>query len=91
MFADNFSIGPIWNLHEEPGLSNRNYWLKNHLLFEEDEWEQQAKYMREVHSKLNTISEKIPIYIWTCDNAHEQIGLRMALFLLKEKKTQFIA
>jgi Domain of unknown function (DUF1835) len=31
-FSDMFSIGPIWQLHDNVGLNQRYEWIKNHLI-----------------------------------------------------------
>src|SRR5690554_957349 len=35
-FSDMFSIGPVWQLHDEVGLNQRYKWIKNHLIFDDD-------------------------------------------------------
>lgn len=38
-----------------------------------------------VRAQIDAIPEDIPINIWYGGNSHEQTGLRLALYLLKEK------
>ena len=39
-------------------------------------------------NEINSISEDVPITIWTGENSHEQTGLRFVLHLLKERKNK---
>ncbi|MFC7063727.1 DUF1835 domain-containing protein [Halobacillus seohaensis] len=82
---DTFSIGPTWRLSEKEGLNERYQWLEDHLIFEgEDVGDLKDK----LHaSLLNTqsIPSHLPIYIWTGNNAHEQVGLRLVMYLLNEQ------
>ena len=83
--SDNFSIGPVWQLHNEKGLSHRYNWLKNHIIIDD---EFIVNYQVEFNStvlKINCIPKNIPIIIWIGENAHEQTALRYILYLLKEK------
>lgn len=86
-FSDQFSIGPVWRLHEEAGKKARFHWMKNVTKFEDFDLYKQ-RFKKTVHQILS-IPEGVPITIWTADNAHEQTGLRYVLFLLKKRKNDF--
>ena len=36
-FSDLFSIGPIWNLHNLQGISNRSKWFRNHIIIDDED------------------------------------------------------
>ncbi|KQL50533.1 hypothetical protein AN964_23025 [Heyndrickxia shackletonii] len=84
-FWDTFSIGPIWKLHEENGVKSRFEWMKKCISDEYDEFPDYKKRFRKTINEIASIPEGTQITIWTSDNAHEQIGMRMAMYLLKEK------
>ncbi|MGD7009764.1 DUF1835 domain-containing protein [Metabacillus sp. 84] len=80
------SVGPVWNLHEESGIGNRQEWIEERFLFENDEDREMEKHrLIEALAEINSIPEKTPVWIWAGDNAHEQAGLRLSLYLLKDK------
>lgn len=90
-FLDDFSIGPVWHLDSEIGITKRYEWLKNHINFEEN------KDITKFHNNFNnacleikTIPKNIPIIIWIGESSDEQTGLRYVLQLLKNKANDII-
>lgn len=83
-FWDQFSIGPIWQLHEEKGVNARFNWMKD-VMNDENEEFLYMKVFRKSVNQLNAIPDDVPIIIWIADNSHEQTGLRYVLHLLKNK------
>lgn len=88
-FPDFFAVGPIWALHQEVGRKYRHEWLKDHLNYSDDylEEEYENRFSKTL-AEIDGLSNKIPIVIWTAENANEQTGLRYLLYLLKEKKNK---
>ncbi|MBO1513562.1 DUF1835 domain-containing protein [Metabacillus bambusae] len=84
-FWDMFSIGPVWQLHEESGKEARFEWMKKIITDEYDEFLDYKKGFEKTINQINSIPEGVHITIWTSDNAHEQTGLRFVVYLLKEK------
>ena len=84
-FWDIFSIGPVWQLHEENGVKSRFEWMKNCISAEYDEFPDYKQRFEKAINEINSIPEGVHITIWTSDNAHEQTGLRFVVYLLKEK------
>ncbi|WP_438350620.1 DUF1835 domain-containing protein [Paenibacillus sp. FA6] len=86
-FRDLFSIGPIMHLDKEEGQQNRLHWMMERIpdyrLYGVINHDHQIERMIEV---LATIPEDKSVTIWCGDNAHDQTGLRFALYLLKERK-----
>ena len=85
-FRDQFMIGPLWQLHEEAGRAHRMEWLKDHINYEvdDDDWDYDA-YHQSIMEQIGQIPTEASIVIWSGNNAHDQIGLRYALYLLREK------
>ena len=86
-FFDMFSIGPIWKLQDEAGRTYRYEWLRNHINLEDDylDEEDYEESFKDILHQINAIPEQVPIIIWNGENAHEQTGVRYALYLLHKK------
>ncbi|MBS4745198.1 hypothetical protein B9G52_16495 [Bacillus safensis] len=87
-FDDIYSIGPLLHLHEDEGQANRIEWLRNVM---SNEYGYSDDMVNDQHRMLQQIKETTAgsrILIWTGSNAHEQIGLRYAVYLLKEKSIE---
>lgn len=84
-FSDTFSIGPIWRLHTEEGMKNRKDWLFYNLNVDEEYMDDYKEEFARIRAQIEAIPDETPITIWYGDNGHEQTGLRLALYLLKEK------
>ncbi|WP_144510087.1 DUF1835 domain-containing protein [Bacillus sp. FJAT-22090] len=85
-FSDQFSIGPVHQLHTEKGLEQRKKWLFLHINLDEEFIDTYIDEFQQALTEIRNIPEHIPIYIWTANNAHEQAGVRLVLHILKEKK-----
>ncbi|RSL35095.1 DUF1835 domain-containing protein [Salibacterium salarium] len=89
-FSDIFSVGPIWQLHEKVGLSNRYEWLKNHINMDDEILDNYQDEFNNTISEINEIPNDTPIIIWFGENAHEQTALRYVLYILKEKTNDIL-
>ena len=87
-FPIDFSIGPIRNVNENSGIKSYFTWLENsyHTVWGNFE-DNQTMYQQSLQ-KLADIKHGDQVTIWTCENATEQIGLRIICNLLKEKKVE---
>ncbi|MBD8069717.1 DUF1835 domain-containing protein [Bacillus sp. PS06] len=83
-FRDIFSIGPIEQLHERSGQERRIHWM-NKVMNADDDFPDYLTGFYNTINLITSIPEHVPIMIWTSDSAHEQMGLRYALYLLKDK------
>ncbi|MCA1055688.1 DUF1835 domain-containing protein [Rossellomorea aquimaris] len=83
---DQFSVGPIKDLHVEKGLNERFRWKHTHLTNEWNELEECERNYKKMWVGLDKIPKGEPITMWVGENAHEQTGLRYGVFLLKERK-----
>lgn len=85
-FRDMFSIGPVWQLHEENGVQSRFEWMKKCMGDEyDDDYTDYTQNFEKVIKQINSIPEGVHVTIWTSENAHEQTGLRFIVYLLKDK------
>lgn len=86
-FNEMFSIGPITHLEKEEGQQNRLQWLTDRFACYTHQYfhnrENQIANMMETISK---IPESNSITIWCGDNAHDQVGMRFAVYLFRERK-----
>ncbi|MCP3742899.1 DUF1835 domain-containing protein [Paenibacillus sp. A3M_27_13] len=87
-FNDQFSIGPLWRLETSEGQENRHSWLAERMMhyefFHYANWEQRIEQMMVT---LSEIPDDKSITIWCGSNADEQVGLRFALYLLRNRAT----
>lgn len=85
-FPIDFSVGPITNIHKKSGSKHYFTWMKSTF---DTMWscpeEDEIAYERALQ-QLVEIKPGDELTIWTCENAAEQIGLRICLYLLKDKE-----
>lgn len=84
-FWDILSIGPVWQLHEEIGVHSRFQWVEKCLSDEFGEYRDYTQAFEKVLAQIRSIPEGEHVVIWAGDNAHEQTGLRLVLYLLQGK------
>lgn len=86
-FNDFFSVGPIADLHSLEGQRHREMWLMEH---DRDSYHSslvnQEHQIKQMIEELRKVQENKTVVIWCADNAHDQTGLRFALFLMRERK-----
>lgn len=87
-FHDIYSIGPLLHLHEHEGQENRIEWLRNVISNEFGHFDDMVTDQHRMLQQIKDIKDGTRILIWTGSNAHEQIGLRYAIYLLKEKNIE---
>ncbi|MFD1927775.1 DUF1835 domain-containing protein [Sporosarcina siberiensis] len=86
-FREVFSVGPVLRLHEEAGRQLRSKWQDNNLNYKLEDSSEYHKLFTQALNEVFAIPEESQIVIWTGSNAHEQTGLRFALYLLQGKCT----
>lgn len=89
-FSDMFSIGPVWQLHNNVGLNHRYQWIKNHLIIDDDYIDEYQHNLHHTTSMIHAIPKNTKIIIWVGENSHEQTALRYVLYLLKDKNNDII-
>ncbi|QRY35773.1 DUF1835 domain-containing protein [Bacillus sp. PDNC022] len=87
-FNDIYSIGPLLQLHEHKGQANRIEWLRNVMSNEFGHFDDMVNDQHKMLQQIKEIKAGSRILIWAGSNAHEQIGLRYAVYLLKEKSIE---
>ncbi|EON70360.1 hypothetical protein H131_21652 [Lysinibacillus sphaericus OT4b.31] len=85
MLPTNFSIGPLKDLHKVSGIEARFEWFQERYNPEDDCLQLYKNSMFEAVEKIKDIPPHQDIIIWTCQNAHEQTGLRLVLAMLENK------
>ncbi|MBY0222646.1 DUF1835 domain-containing protein [Sporosarcina aquimarina] len=90
VLSDNFSVGPIESLHTRKGLESRFQWFKEnyHPFF--DDFKQYKAGMVKAVEKIKAITPDQQVVIWTGENAAEQTGLRIVLYLLDKKPNKVL-
>ncbi|MCR8842264.1 DUF1835 domain-containing protein [Paenibacillus sp. SC116] len=88
---DHFAYGPLWHFHEREGLMRRWEWLQDHIHPGDDD-DRDSIFRSNEH--LMQQFERIPptgsVYVWGANNAHEQSGLRYAIYLLRDKSNHVV-
>ncbi|PAC80737.1 hypothetical protein CHI05_15675 [Bacillus sp. 7788] len=87
-FDDIYSIGPLLHLHGREGQAKRKEWLRNVMSNEFGDFDDMVNDQHRLLQQIKHIKDDTRILIWTGNNAHEQIGLRYAIYLLKEKNIE---
>lgn len=81
-----FSVGPISGIDEENGIQQHFDWLNSSFNIRNDHSTYQEETYRQSLEKLKSLKEGEQVTIWTCENASEQIGLRLFCLLVTDKK-----
>ena len=87
-FPVDFSIGPVADIDQDPGIHRHFQWQRETLRSVFGEPVDDESRYREALRQLRDIPSGSPVTIWTCNNASEQFGLRLALLLLKDRQLQ---
>lgn len=90
VFREQFSIGPLWQLHEEAGKAYRAEWFRDHISIEVDVDDYDFVYDQKITEQINCIPAEATIVVWSGNNAHDQAGLRYALYLLRDKPNRVV-
>lgn len=80
----NFSIGPLKDIHTAAGIEARFQWLRERSITNNDDLELLQRQTMEAIEHIKNSPPHLDIIIWTCQNAHEQIGLRLILAILED-------
>ena len=85
VLPDILSVGPIESLHTKKGIENRFQWFKENYRNDLNYLEEYKRDMFKAIEEIKAILPSQQIIIWTCENAAEQTGLRIVLYLLQNK------
>lgn len=84
-FDDIYSIGPLTHLHERQGQETRMEWLRHVMSNEFGRFDDMVIDQQKMIQQVKDVKDGSHMMIWIGNNAHEQIGLRFAIYLLKGK------
>jgi len=83
---ENYAIGPLNDLDSPEGRKARSNWFRDNIAEAiEDYSEFEAEY-NELLDEIEQIPEQAEVIVWTGSNACEQIGMRHAIHLLRNKR-----
>ncbi|WP_229521929.1 DUF1835 domain-containing protein [Paenibacillus monticola] len=85
---DRFSMGPLWQLDKEAGRLNRSQWFRDNINDGYDDVDNDGaeSYYRILTEQMAGIPDQASIVIWSGNNAYEQVGLRYAVYLLRNRR-----
>ncbi|MCT1904879.1 DUF1835 domain-containing protein [Oceanobacillus sojae] len=86
-FPIDFSVGPITNIHQPGGIKVHFAWKASCFQEVQNFHADQSDY-QEALEQLAEIKDGDQLTIWTCENASEQIGLRIICYLLSGKDVE---
>ncbi|WP_409344433.1 DUF1835 domain-containing protein [Paenibacillus sp. MBLB4367] len=92
-FRDLFSIGPLWRLHEEAGRLERSRWFRDNIndgCEDGDRDRDDEAYYHKISEQFAKIPAEASVVIWSGHNAHEQVGLRYAVYLLRNRRNDIV-
>ncbi|MNV37771.1 hypothetical protein D3C71_1293030 [compost metagenome] len=88
-FRDQYSIGPLWQLHEDAGRAHRGEWFRDNINDGRDYADYyDVTYHQRLTEQISQIPSEASIVIWSGKNVHEQVGLRYAVYLLRKSQNQ---
>ncbi|MGE7686423.1 DUF1835 domain-containing protein [Peribacillus simplex] len=85
VLPDILSVGPIESLQTKEGIENRFQWFKENYRDDFKNLEEYKQGMLKAIEKIKAIPPYQKVIIWTCENAAEQTGLRIVLYILQNK------
>lgn len=86
-FNELFSVGPISDLDTTAGQQKRLIWMMEHDGdYSYSQHSNPEHQLSNMVKTLQSIPDDKTIVIWCADNAHDQTGLRFALYLLRERE-----
>ncbi|WP_455663069.1 DUF1835 domain-containing protein [Pradoshia sp.] len=88
VFPDLLSVGPIKALQTQEGMENRYQWFKKNYRDDFNEMDEYKQGMLQALEKIKKIPAYQKVIIWTCENAAEQTGLRIVLYLLQDNENE---
>lgn len=83
-----FSVGPINAIHEEEGIRRHFEWLDSSFNFRNDQFAQLEETYRQSLEKVRRLKDGEQVTLWTCENAAEQIGIRLVCYLIAGKNVE---
>jgi hypothetical protein len=88
--AENYAIGPLYNLDSLEGRKARSEWFRNNISEAFESYTDFEDEYQDVMHKIGLIPEQAKIIIWSSKNALEQIGMRHVLYLMRKKSNTIV-
>nr|WP_239586766.1 DUF1835 domain-containing protein [Shouchella xiaoxiensis] len=85
VLPENLAVGPVKSLHTKEGIDHRYQWLKDNFRDYFSEIDEDRERTLMALEKVKNIEPHQQVIIWTSENAAEQTGLRIVLYLLQNK------
>ncbi len=85
VWPENLVVGPVKSLHTKEGINYRYQWLKENFNDYFSEIDEDRENTLMALEKVKSIEPHQQVIIWTSENAAEQAGLRIVLYLLQNK------
>ncbi|MGE6378951.1 DUF1835 domain-containing protein [Peribacillus muralis] len=85
VLPDILSVGPIETIQAKEGIESRLQWFKENYRDDFNNLEDYKHGMLKAIEKIKAIPPHQKVIIWTCENAAEQTGLRIVLYLLQNE------
>jgi hypothetical protein len=88
---EDYSVGPVYELHTEQGLRNRIKWIKHvyHEICPEENTDWIEEIFQHNLQSLQSIPSRSTITVWHGPIACDQVGLRYVLYVLQDKNCHF--
>ena len=84
-FPDHLDVGPVYRLLSPEGQQLRNDWLQKAYRYDEEQLTYYNTQLLKAISQIQKLDDQSHVLIWTCENAAEQFGLRLVMYLLRDK------
>lgn len=87
ILRDIYAVGPMQHLDTPEGREHRCEWLRDrvHAHDGDDDFMYDEDFFNKTIAQIERIPEHVAITVWSGNNAQEQVGLRYALYLFRNK------
>lgn len=89
--SENYAIGPLYELHTMEGMKARSEWFRNHISEAYETYADFEDEYQEVLHQLELIPEEAHVVLWSSNNALEQLGMRHAVYLMRDRNNPLVA
>ncbi|KPD08612.1 hypothetical protein AM501_09005, partial [Aneurinibacillus migulanus] len=83
---ENYAIGPLDGLDSPEGRKARSNWFCDNITEAFEAYTEFEEEYNELLDQLKQIPEQAEVIVWTCSNTCEQIGMRHAIHLMRNKR-----